>query len=112
VLCLTLLLSLGLPAVAGSHASAGLQVTQVEYRLLLSRAVVKAGRVSLRELDRGREQHDLRLRGPGGEVRGRLLGPGGAWEGVVYLHPGTYKLWCSLPEHARYGMHALLRVVR
>jgi hypothetical protein len=105
---------LALPATAGSTTRAGLQVTQVEYRLLLSSTVVKAGRVDLRELDRGREQHDLRLRlaSGGGEVRGKLLRPGTSWEGVVYLRPGTYRLWCSLPEHAKHGMRAVLQVVR
>jgi hypothetical protein len=28
----------------------------------------------------------------------------------VYLRPGVYLLWCSLPEHARLGMRATLRV--
>jgi hypothetical protein len=95
-------------------ASTRFQVTQVEYRLLLSHSVITAGPVDLAEIDRGHEQHDLRLRSEsgGGEIRGKLLRPGSRWEGTVYLKPGTYKLWCSLPEHAKYGMHATLRVIR
>ena len=37
---------------------------------------------------------------------------GQRWNGVVRLKPGVYHLWCSLPEHARLGMHTTLRVVR
>lgn len=92
---------------------AHLQVTQVEYRLLLSRGVIKAGNVDLQEIDAGMDPHDLRLRreGSGPTIYGQLLKPGQRWNGVVHLNPGTYRLWCSLPEHERRGMHAVLRVV-
>lgn len=103
------------PAGRAREASfpAHLQVTQVEYRLLLSREVVKAGDVDLQEIDAGMDQHDLRLRreGSGPTIDGQLLSPGQRWNGVVHLKPGTYRLWCSLPEHERLGMHAVLRVV-
>lgn len=99
-------------AVAASASR--LQVTQVEYRLELSSAVVKAGPVNLEAIDRGRDPHDLRLQaqGSGGELAVPQLTPGKAWNGLVRLKPGTYRLWCSLPEHARLGMHTTLRVVR
>lgn len=95
-------------------ASTHLQVTQSEYRLSLSHGSVPAGRVDLEEVNRGHEEHDLRLRlePRGGEIRGHLLHPGARWDGVVYLKAGTYKLWCSLPEHAKLGMHTTLRVTR
>ena len=95
---------------AGSH----LQVTEVEYRLLLSRGIVKAGPVNLEAIDRGLDPHDLRLRAlaSSGEIAAPLLTSGKRWNGVVDLKPGTYRLWCSLPEHARLGMHATLTVVR
>lgn len=109
------------PAGAGSPAhqtaraaSARLQVTQVEYRLSLSSAAVKAGNVDLVQSDRGKERHDLRLRNEssGTEIKGRLLRPGTRWEGTVYLKPGRYKLWCTLPEHAKHGMRTSLTVTR
>ncbi len=97
-------------AAAGSH----LQVTEVEYRLLLSRGIVKAGPVNLETIDRGLDPHDLRLRAltSSGEIAAPLLMPGQRWNGVVDLKPGAYRLWCSLPEHARLGMHTTLTVVR
>ncbi len=98
---------------AHSAASSYLQVIEVEYHLLLSRGVVKAGPVSLEALDRGMDPHDLRLQQTGsGELAAPELTPGKRWDGVVRLKPGYYRLWCSLPEHARLGMHATLRVIR
>jgi uncharacterized cupredoxin-like copper-binding protein len=97
-----------------SAASSYLQVIQVEYHLLLSRGVVRAGPVSLEALDRGMDPHDLRLQqqGSNGELAVPELTPGRRWDGTVRLKPGYYRLWCSLPEHARLGMHATLRVIR
>jgi uncharacterized cupredoxin-like copper-binding protein len=97
-----------------SAASTALQVTEVEYRLLLSEAVVKAGPVSLEALDAGMDPHDLRLRhgnsGPAYAVQ--TLSPGERFDAVVNLRPGIYHLWCSIPGHWKLGMHATLRVVR
>lgn len=99
---------------AASPASSGhLRVAQVEYRLLLSRGVVKAGPVSLEAIDRGTIPHDLRLQAQGSSSELALpeLRPGGRWSGTVRLRAGVYRLWCSLPEHARLGMQTTLRVV-
>jgi hypothetical protein len=100
----------GSPVAASSH----LQVTEVEYRLLLSRGVVKAGPVSLEQIDGGMDPHDLRLRHGTSPtaIAQPLLSPGQRWDGVVVLKPGLYHLWCSLPGHWKLGMRALLRVVR
>jgi hypothetical protein len=116
----SLLLSAGAPAQpltdarAAAAARSHLQVTEIEYRLLLSRGVVHAGPLDLEALDRGMDPHDLHLRPLGSEKQTAVpeLTPGQRWDGVVDLKPGTYYLWCSLPEHARLGMHATLRVVR
>jgi hypothetical protein len=91
-----------------------LQVTEVEYRLILSRGVVTAGPVNLEAIDAGMDPHDLRLRhsGSGPELGAPELTSGRRWDGVVNLKPGVYHLWCSLPEHAKLGMHATLQVVR
>lgn len=99
---------------AGATTSSHLQVTQVEYRLILSRGVVKEGPVDLQAIDGGMDPHDLRLRHLDAkqEIAVPELTPGRRWDGVVNLKPGLYHLWCSLPEHAKLGMHATLRVVR
>jgi hypothetical protein len=98
---------------ANASARSALTVVEVEYRLILSRGVLKAGPVSLEALDRGMVPHDLRVRklGQGVGVSAPQLTPGEHWNDVVDLRPGLYYLWCSLPEHARLGMHATLRVI-
>ena len=63
-------------------------------------------------MKRVRRARNLRRVGSSATIDGRLLTPGRRWEGVVYLSPGTYQLWCSLPEHVRLGMHTTLRVTR
>jgi hypothetical protein len=95
-------------------ASSRLQVIEVEYRLTLSRGAVRAGPVSLEAIDRGMDPHDLRLRRTGTrrEIVVGQLSPRERWDGVVHLAPGVYNLWCSLPQHAKLGMHATLRVLR
>jgi hypothetical protein len=102
------------PAVAAAATASHLQVTQIEYRLLLSRGVVRAGPVDLEALDRGMDPHDLRLRAVSStrEIVVPQLTSGERWDGVVDLKPGAYHLWCSLPEHAARGMRGTLRVVR
>jgi hypothetical protein len=101
-------------SVAAPASSSYIQVTQVEYRLLLSRGVVRAGPVNLQEIDGGMDPHDLRLRhGTSRSVIDEpLLDPGQRFNAVVYLRPGVYHLWCSLPGHWRLGMHAILKVVK
>jgi hypothetical protein len=101
-------------AAARSSAATAFQVTQVEYRLLLSRGVVRAGPVDLEIIDSGMDPHDLRLRhGTAQSVTAEPeLNPGQRWDGVVNLRPGVYHLWCSLPGHWKLGMHATLHVVR
>jgi hypothetical protein len=95
-------------------ASSHLQVIELEYRLVLSRGVVKAGAVNLEAIDRGMDPHDLRIGAPGSsrEIAVPELTPRRRWNGVIRLRPGSYRLWCSLPEHAKLGMRATLRVVR
>jgi hypothetical protein len=98
---------------ATAAVSSHLQVTEVEFRLILSRGVVKAGPVGLEALDGGMDPHDLRLRHVDAkqEIAAPELTSGQRWDGVVNLKPGVYHLWCSLPEHAKLGMRATLRVV-
>ena len=96
-----------------SAPSSHLQVTETEYRLLLSRGVVKAGPVDLEAIDGGMDPHDLRLRHGRSTavVAEPQLTSGQRWDGVVDLTPGVYHLWCSLPQHWKLGMRATLRVI-
>jgi hypothetical protein len=117
-----LLVALALSGTAGARqsrapapaaASTRLHVAMVEYRLTLSQGVVRAGRVSLEAIDFGVDPHNLRLQrlGASQEIGAPELRSRQRWDATVYLRPGVYRLWCSLPEHARLGMRATLRVV-
>ena len=62
----------------------------------------------------GEDPHDLRLRRVGG-TRVYAIGivtPGDVGELDARLLPGTYRLWCSLANHAALGMRTKLLVKR
>jgi plastocyanin len=88
------------------------QVTAVEYGLTLSRSTVPAGKVVLEFVNRGQDEHNLNatpLEGPltasfANAVSGTIV------DQQIEMRPGTYTLFCSLPEHEQKGMKATLVV--
>jgi plastocyanin len=88
------------------------QVTAVEYSFTLSRTRVPAGKVILELVNHGQDEHNLNAELGEGPPVGSLPGtPAGAVKDqAVELRPGTYTLFCSLPEHAKKGMKATLVV--
>ena len=106
-----------LVSAAPAAAPGRLLVTGKEYDLTLSRSTVAAGRVTIQLLNRGEDDHDLRLRRithrSGTPVaRWALTKPGDVSDLTVRLSRGRYRLWCSLPGHRELGMRATLRVSR
>ena len=90
-----------------------LGVKAVEFYFLLSRPKVEPGLVTIELNNRGEDAHNLHLQlegevGPVLELpeTGSLQNSGGEFE----LSSGTYKLWCSLPEHEEKGMQTTLVV--
>ena len=102
------------PAGARPRLGSYVQVTEVEYRLLLSEGAVRAGTVHLQQIDAGMDPHDLQVRygRSASALALALLNPGQIHDAVIYMRPGVYHLWCSLPGHWKLGMRASLRVVR
>jgi hypothetical protein len=106
------------PHSAPAATPSRLLVSADEYRLTLSRERLAAGRAIVQLLNRGEDDHDLRLRrivsgrSPAEAVRLEVAAPGKLVERTVRLRRGRYRLWCSLPGHRRLGMRALLRVSR
>jgi hypothetical protein len=107
----------GLPAAHAGAADpppARLFVNAKEWSLVLSRQSLKAGQARIQLFNAGQDAHDLRLRRAGGT--GTLaIGattPGNLSELRALLRPGKWRLWCSLPGHAKAGMHATLIVSR
>lgn len=89
-----------------------MQVTAVEYSFTLSRTTVPAGKVILELVNHGQDEHNLNAalgeQAPTGSLPNT---PAGAVKDqTVELRPGTYTLFCSLPEHVKKGMKATLVV--
>jgi plastocyanin len=88
------------------------QVTAVEYSFSLSRTTVPAGKVIFEFVNHGQDEHNLNV----GPVEGPLAGSfantpaSGVSDQELELRPGTYTLFCSLPEHEKKGMKATLVV--
>jgi plastocyanin len=80
----------------------------------LSRPSTRSGRVRLELNNQGEDPHNLNLQRQGGgeepvfQLANTL--PGQQHSASFELPPGTYRLWCSLPEHDAEGMHTTLVV--
>jgi hypothetical protein len=99
-----------------SRAPSRLLVSGDEYRLQLSRGVLKRGPALIQFVNRGEDPHDLRLKRIGAS-RARTVSvpeirPGGLVQLATRLSSGRYRLWCSLPGHEQRGMRAVLSVRR
>jgi len=95
----------GMAALAATK-TARLTVTEVEYKLTLSRTHLAAGKTTLVVVDKGKLAHSLSISGPG--LKKRLIAstimPGTSRSVTVTLKAGTYTLWCPQPGHAALGM--------
>jgi hypothetical protein len=107
-----LVLAVSAPATAATRAPARLFVNAKEWSLILSRQSLEAGSARVQLFNGGEDAHDLRLRRIGG-TRTLAIGetaPGEVTELRAMLHAGRWRLWCSLPGHAKAGMRATLTV--
>jgi hypothetical protein len=100
------------PAATPVAAPARLLVNAKEWSLILSRQSLKAGDARLQLVNGGEDAHDLRLRRVGGTrtLAIRETAPGQLTELRAMLRAGKWRLWCSLPGHAKAGMRATLTV--
>lgn len=91
-----------------------LAVRASEYYFTLSRPSVSAGEITVELDNRGEDAHDLNLQREGGESEPVLeLAETESLQRTTAsfdLPPGTYKLWCSLPQHREKGMETTLVV--
>lgn len=93
-----------------------MQVTAEEtegFRFVLSRTSVPAGKVIIEFVNHGQDEHNLHaVESAAGTQAGSLPNtlPGAHPELTVELRPGSYTLFCSLPEHEAKGMKATLVV--
>ena len=92
---------------------ARVQVVAHEFSFALSRQTIKAGWAIVELVNFGEDPHDLRLeRLGGGRVwKTPLVYPGAYYDLNAKLVPGRYRLWCSIGNHRKLGMTAVLTVV-
>ncbi len=107
-------LAMALPAQA---SAARLTVTADEWKLVPSPATIGAGSTTLRLRNAGQDSHDLALRRL--DSRGRPAGatlrvpttrPGASRARTLSLRRGTWRMWCTIPNHRSLGMRNILRV--
>ncbi len=90
-----------------------MQVIAREYSFTLSRAEVPAGQVVIEFINRGQDEHNLHALDSGADAEAGSLPntqPGAHPQLALDLRPGSYTLFCSLPEHEKLGMKATLVV--
>lgn len=93
-----------------------MQVTALDterFQFVLSRTSVPAGEVIIEFVNRGQDEHNLHtLESAEGTEAGSLpnTAPGAHPQLKLDLRPGSYTLFCSLPEHEKKGMKATLVV--
>jgi plastocyanin len=100
-------------ASALAPAPARVQVSAKEFFFALSRHKVVAGEAIIELVNFGEDPHDLRLeRIGGGRVwKTPLVFPGAYFDLDAKLVTGRYRLWCSIANHRKLGMRAVLTVI-
>lgn len=103
------------PSEPEPEAANHLSVKSHEYAFVLSRPTVSAGEVTVELNNQGEDPHDLNLQreGEGGAEPVLEISETASQQHQIAhfdLPPGTYKLWCNLPQHEEKGMHATLVV--
>jgi plastocyanin len=90
-----------------------LSVSAYEWHFVLSRPSVSGGDLIVELNNRGEDDHNLNIVPVDGTdplVTFYAAKPGEHSSERFSLSPGTYKLYCSLPEHEARGMSATLEV--
>jgi plastocyanin len=107
----------GLTVVPAHAARAPIKITRVqvtgkEFVYALSRNRVAPGPAIVQFVNFGEDPHDMRIRRVGGTrtYRTPLVQPGEYVDLELKLLPGRYRLWCSVANHERLGMKAVLTV--
>jgi uncharacterized cupredoxin-like copper-binding protein len=93
----------GAPAANGTTV----HVKEVEFKITLSPASVKAGAVTFVVKNAGKVQHDLAIQGG---KKTPLINPGSSATLTATLKKGTTTVYCSVPGHRQLGMVATLKV--
>ena len=95
----------------GRLLATSLEISPTKLQLQLSRASLAAGTTIVEQYNSGSDPHNLILQRQGTVAFSfPSLDPGGDQRQTVNLTPGTWTLYCSLPDHKALGMQATLTV--
>jgi uncharacterized cupredoxin-like copper-binding protein len=93
-----------------TQAAQNVVAKETEFKIVLPKVAVHAGRVSFDVQNDGKIPHDLVVEGNGIDEKTPLLDAGQSKTLSVDLKPGTYDLYCSVPGHKEAGMDVKLTV--
>ena len=98
-------------ASTGGSASAGVTVSETEFKLAPSSAqAANSGSVTVQVKNAGTTDHALVVEAPGGEVKTPTLAPGKTAVLKADLKPGTYQMYCPIDGHKDKGMKGEIKV--
>jgi uncharacterized cupredoxin-like copper-binding protein len=84
-------------------------VTLKEFKVTTS-AKLKAGKVTLHVVNKGKIPHALKVAGPGVNAKTATLAPGKSANLTVSLKDGSTNLWCPISNHAALGMKMTAKI--
>lgn len=95
-----------------TSARSAVQVTGTEFRLNLSKRVVKPGSLRVEFVNFGEDDHDLAITRKGSSYTRtmRELMPKEREVQTFNVRRGSYIFWCTLSNHKSLGMRAVLKV--
>jgi plastocyanin len=93
-------------------ATTRVQVVEDEWRATPSRSRVRRGTLKLEVVNMGEDDHNLVIARAGGGTRRStgVLRPDERETLTLSVRAGTYKLWCSIADHAERGMRSKIKV--
>jgi uncharacterized cupredoxin-like copper-binding protein len=83
-------------------------VSESEFKIVLPRIALKAGKITFDVKNVGKIPHDLAVKGT--SFKSSLIQPGGSTKLTATLKPGSYELYCTVPGHEAAGMKVNITV--
>jgi uncharacterized cupredoxin-like copper-binding protein len=83
-------------------------VSESEFKIVLPRIALKAGKITFDVKNVGKIPHDLAVKGT--SFKSSLIQPGGSTKLAATLKPGSYELYCTVPGHEAAGMKVKVTV--
>jgi uncharacterized cupredoxin-like copper-binding protein len=77
-------------------------VSESEFKIVLPKVALKAGKITFDVKNVGKIPHDLAVKGT--SFKTELIQPGGSTKLTATLKPGSYELYCTVPGHEAAGM--------